>query len=72
MTAARDTIQLCFSSILVGIVDNKIEQSFYCLFLFRNRVNRTRSKLLKAGPWDQIVVSKNEFTKEVDFRSDLY
>ena len=29
MTGARDITQLCFSSILAGIVANKIEQSSY-------------------------------------------
>ena len=46
MTEARDVTQLCFSSNLAGIVANKIEQSFYCLFLFRNRVNRTRPNFI--------------------------
>ena len=45
MIGTRDITQMCFSSNLAGIVANKIEQSFYCLFLFRNRVNQTRPKL---------------------------
>ena len=44
MTGTRDITQLCFSSNLAGIVANKIEQSFYRLFLFRNRVSRTRQR----------------------------
>ena len=45
MTGARDITQLCCSPNLAGIVANKIEQKFlFCLFLFWNRVNRTRPK----------------------------
>ena len=33
MTGARDITQLCFSSILAGIVANKIEQSSYSVYL---------------------------------------
>ena len=44
MTGTRDVTQLCFSSSLAVIVANKIEQSFYRLFLFRNRVSRTRQR----------------------------
>ena len=34
MTVARDLTQLCFSSILAGIVANKIEQSFYTVYSY--------------------------------------
>ena len=45
MTGARNITQLCCSPNLAGIVANKIEQKFlFCLFLFWNRVNRTRPK----------------------------
>ena len=44
MNWARDITQLCLSFNLAGTVANKIEQSFYCLFLFRNRVNQTHPK----------------------------